>query len=202
MTRHALRAGVLMQVVLWVLTAPAAATDNQPGKQTQRTILDLFHIADARSPFQDRDVRPFHELRHRLYLEMDGARLQAEDWLRAAGVSLLVQRDSDGHRSYQLISGALVDNWPVVRLHARVGGPELSTGLQPHREIPAIGFTIPGESCTFEFEGLRDRRLGTALMAHLHWGKARDRVQYGVAVPLTLGGSIGALFQLHVRLDE
>lgn len=205
MTRHRLRAGVFMQAVVLLLSsaAPGTGSDTQPVERTPRAVLDLFHFEDKRLAPQT-DAGLLRPTRHRLYLEVDGARAQAEDWLHTAGFFLFEQRDSEGRRSYQMMSGALADDWPTVQLHARVGGPQLSAGLQPRRDVPALGLTIPGKTYTLELEGLKDRRLGTALMAHLRWSDARRRIQYGIAVPVALGGdhSVGVLVQLRVSLDE
>lgn len=205
MTRHTLRASVVMQAaVMWLFTStPGMASDTAPAVPTQRIVLDLFHSEDKRLPIQP-SARLLQQPRHRLFLEVDGARAQAKDWLHTAGFSLFEQRDSEGRRSYEVMSGTLANDWPSLQLHARVGGPQLSAGLRPRREVPALGLTIPGDGYTFEFEALKDRSLGTALMARVRWGDAGQRIQYGVAVPLMLGGthSIGALIQVRVSLDE
>ncbi len=212
MTRHQLRAGAFVQAVaLWASIAAAGTDTNtdtstklpaQPADRASGATVELFRFEDKRLAPQV-DARLLREPRHRFYLEVDGAGAQARDWLHTAGFALFEQRDGEGRRSYQVM-GAVADDWPTVKLHARVGGPQLSAGLNPRREVPALGFTIPGETYTLELEGLKDRRLGTALMARIRWGDARQRVQYGIALPLAVSGtpSVGVLLQLRIALDE
>ncbi|HVO26074.1 MAG TPA: hypothetical protein VMW56_20860 [Candidatus Margulisiibacteriota bacterium] len=213
MTRHQLRAGAFVQaVVLWASTA-AAGTDPYTDSYAQahtlsvarpsRAVLELFHFQDKRVAPQA-DARLLREPRSRLYLEVDGAGSQARDWLHTAGFALFEQRDGEGRRSYQVMSGAVADDWPTIQLHARVGGPQLSAGLNPRREVPALGFTVPSASYTLELEGLKDRRLGTALMARMRWSDAQQRLQCAIALPVAVSGtpSVGVLLQLRIALDE
>ena len=213
MTRHQLRAGAFVQAVaLWASTA-AAGTDTYTVTDTQarmlsvarpsRAVVELFQF-EAKRVAPQADARLLREPRNRLYLEVDGAGAQARNWLHTAGFALFEQRDSEGRRSYQVMSGAVADDWPTIKLHARVGGPQLSAGLNPRREVPALGLTVPSENYTMELEGLKDRRLGTALMARIRWGDARQGLQYGIALPVAVSGthSVGVLLQLRIALDE
>jgi hypothetical protein len=214
-TRHQLRAGAFVQAVaLWASIA-VAGTDIYDDTYTSiqartasvarptRAVVELFHFQDKHVAPQV-DARLLREPRHRFYLEVDGAGAQARDWLHTAGFALWEQRDSEGRRSYQVMSGAVANDLPTVHLHARIGGPQLSAGLNPRREVPALGFTVPSESYTLEFEGLKDHRLGTALMARVRWSDVRRHLQYGVALPIAVSGtpSIGLLLQLRIALGE
>jgi hypothetical protein len=212
-TRHQLHAGAFVQAAaLWASIA-AAGTDTSTATHTPAralsvrpssgTVVDLFQFQERRLAPQA-DARLLREQRNRLYLEVDGAGAQARDWLHTAGFALFEQRDSEGRRSYQVMSGAVADDLPTVHLHARVGGPQLSAGLNPRREVPALGFTLPTDSYTVELEGLKDRRLGTALMARIRWSDARQRLQFGIALPIAVSGtpSVGVLLQLRAALDE
>src|SRR5207253_184173 len=109
--------------------------------------------------------------RHRFHLEMEGARTQAQDWLRDAGFSLLEERDLEGRRSYQVVSSAPPDDFNL-RVHARLGLPQLSAGLRPRREVPAIGAMIPWQGYAFELEALSDRTLGWELMGRARWSSS------------------------------
>jgi hypothetical protein len=142
--------------------------------------------------------------RHRWRAELQAARALAEDWLRDAGMSLLEERDADGRRTYAVLSGKLAESWPMLRLRARVGRPQLSSGMRPRREAPAVGITFPWKTYTLELEGLDDRDLGYSLLGVFRWGDASRRVQYGVALPVALedGPSVGALLQVRVRLGN
>jgi len=220
-TRHQLGAGAFVQAMaLWASIAaagtdsyPHTATDTDTDSNTQartlpvarpsRAVVELFRFEGKRVAPQA-DASLLREPRPRLYLEIDGAGVQARDWLHTAGFALFEQRDSEGRRSYQVMSGAFADDWPTTKLHARVGGPQLSAGLNPRREVPALGFTFPSESYTLELEGLKDRRLGTALMARIRWGDARQRLQYGIALPVAVSRthSVGVLLQLRITLGE
>jgi hypothetical protein len=141
--------------------------------------------------------------RDRLRLELVGARAQAEDWLRDAGFSLLEDRDGDGRRSYAVISQPLIGNGPVIRVHARVGRPQLSAGLTVRRDRPAFGMTMPWRRYTFELEGFDDQDEGYMLMGRFQWSDRQRRVQYGLALPVDVDNdpSIGILVQLRLRFD-
>jgi hypothetical protein len=142
--------------------------------------------------------------RHRFKIELEGARVRAENWLHDAGFSLLEGRDAHGKRTYTVISGPLTWHWPALRFRTRFGHPPLSAGLDPRRNTPAVGFVLLLEQVTLEFEGLDDKELGYTLMGVLRWAGRNDRVQYGIAVPIALeaGGSAGALLQVRLRLGR
>lgn len=204
MNRHVLRAGMLAEVcVLWILAAAcSSASESQSATSTSSPAIDLFHLQGSKvGPQSAHPTVP--QARHWFSLEIAGARAQAEDWLHANGLSLLEDRDSEGRRSYQVMSQNLASDWQAVQLHARLGGPQLSAGLRPRREIPALGITIPAQAYAFEFEGVKDRALGTALMTRMSWSDPQRRLQYGIAMPIAVSGthSIGVLFQLRLKLN-
>jgi len=148
--------------------------------------------------------RRVERARQRFRIELQRARAQAEDWLHDAGFSLLEERDSEGKRTYALLSGTLVADGPVIRFHARVGRPQLSAGLTVRRNRPAFGFTIPWQQYTVEMEALEDQELGYMLMGRFRWSDPQRRLQYGLAFPLSFedGGSIGVVLQVHVRFGK
>src|SRR2546422_685559 len=128
-----IRAGVVVQtIVLWLLSAgPSAAADAMPVHQSRPGEVDLFLQFDKyTAPLLTGADRFARRPRHWLHLEVEAARAQAQDWLRESGFSLLEERDGDGRRSYQVISSTPADEWPAMRVHARVGLPELSAGLR------------------------------------------------------------------------
>jgi hypothetical protein len=204
MARTQLRACFSIRIVVLsvVIAAPGFGAD-PPEPTAKRASLVLLESPESESLTPLRDVVARKHPRHRLYLELDGARAQAEDWLRQGGFALLEERDLDNRRSYQVVSNPTTD-WPGVRLHARIGRPQLSAGLQPRRQIPALGISIPWERYEFQLEGLSDHRFGWALLWQLQWSDAQRRVQWGVALPLGIshGPSVGALFQLRLRFSE
>ena len=200
MSRRAIGAGVLAEaVLLHILTAVASAADQAVQSAPPR--IELIHTTYAPVrlfTFQS----PVNQSRHRFKLEIEGARLQAEDWLHDAGFSLLEERDGDGRRGYAVISGALVSEGPIIRLRARFGERQLPASLSVRSEMPAIGITMPWRQYSVEFEGVQDRSLGYVLMQSFHWSDPRRRVQWGFAVPVAIrhGLSVGALLELRVRL--
>ena len=204
MNRHVLRAGMFVEAcVLWILAAAcSSASESQSVTSTSSPAIDLFHLHVLRV-FPESAHPAVPQARHWFSLEIAGARAQAEDWLHANGLSLLEDRDSEGRRSYQVMSQNLATDSQTVQFHARLGGPQLSAGLRPRREIPALGITVPAQAYAFELEGVKDRALGTALMTRISWSGPQRRLQYGIAVPLAISGthSIGVLFQLRLKLD-
>lgn len=204
MTRRVLGAGVLVEAaLLYVLTTAAAAEPSPPNANAQGLQIDLFHAVDSVARILTINPR-LGRARHRFRLELQGARAQAEDWLRDAGFSLLEERDGEGQRSYAVISGALVTEWPVVRLRVRVGNPQLAAGLRLRRNVPAIGLTIPWGEYAFEVEGAQEKNLGYLFMATLSRSDPQQRFQYGIAFPVTFGAgpSVGALLQLRMRFGQ
>jgi len=206
MSRHQHCASVFVQAVaLWVLAASSSAgSDTLPAHPARPKEIELLHLTEARGAPRLVVREPVRRVRHRFSAEMNGARAQAEDWLRTSGFSLLESRDSEGRRSYELISGTLASQAPAMRFHTRIGRPRLSSGLRPSRKVPALGLTIPGDTYTVELEGLRDSDFGWALMGSVRWGDPHQRVQYGIALPIMVGdtSSVGALLQLRVRFGD
>jgi hypothetical protein len=183
------------------MTRTAAVGQAATRGEVETSRIDLF-------PQVDQTVRlvltpGVFKSRHRFRIELQGARAQAEDWLHSAGFSLLEERDVEGRRSYAVLSGALISDGPLVRLHARVGNPQLWAGLHLRRAVPAIGVTMPWREFTVEMEGVADKTRGYLMMASLCRSDALQRVRYGIALPIAVGAhpSIGALFQLQVRID-
>lgn len=205
MTRRVVGAAVLAQTaVLCVLTAPAGAADSDPPSAWfQRPPIELFQNVD-------RAVRVFSinprvgGSQHRYRLELEGARAQAQDWLHEAGFSLLEERDVEGQRSYAVLSGALVAEWPMVRLRLRMGAPQLSAGLRVRQSVPAVGLTIPWRDYAFDLEGVQEKNLGYLFMATLSRTDPHGRFQYGIAFPMAVGSgpSVGALLQVRMRFDQ
>lgn len=162
----------------------------------QPALVELFQMPD-RVEWQRRgdDIPP---VPHRLSLEITGARLQAEDWLRDAGVAVLEEHDAEGHRSFTLLSDTFASQSPVLHLRARFGRPELAAGLRLRQSTATIGLVIPWQQSVIEFEAVNDRRLGYGFLGSLHWQDAHDRFQCGVAMPVAAGG-VAVLLQLQMR---
>jgi hypothetical protein len=197
-----IRAVAVQAVALWLMTSePSASGETIPLPRARPAQINLFLQFDTHALQPLAADRYVQQPRHWLRLEAEGARVQAEDWLRDAGFSLLEVRDVEGRRSYQVISSTPTDESPGVRVHARIGLPQLSAGLQPRREVPAIGAMIPWKRYAFELEALDDRRVGWEVMGRVQWSNPNERVQYGVALPLALRGgpSVGVLFQVRMR---
>jgi hypothetical protein len=198
-----IRAVAVQAVALWLLTSePSAGGDLIPTPRARPAEINLFLQFDTPSSSRPLAVdRYLRQPPHWLHLEAQGARLQAEDWLRDAGFSLLEERDSEGRRSYQVISSTPTDESPGVRFHARIGLPQLSAGLEPRRNMPAIGAMIPWKRYAFELEGLNEHRLGWELMGRARWSAPDEHLQYGIAIPLAVRGgpSVGVLFQVRMR---
>lgn len=137
-------------------------------------------------------------------LQLTGARSQATNWMQDSGFSLLRDRDSRGSQRFTMAAGALTTKWASFHLRARVGRPELSAGLRPRRQTPAFGVTVPWERFTFELEALDDKDFGYSVLGGLRWRQGDGRVQYGVALPVSLGqgASMGAILQVLIRLDD
>src|SRR5439155_481204 len=139
-----IRAVAVQAVALWLMSAePSAGDDTIPVPRARPAQINLFLQVDTHSVRPLAADRYLRQVPHWLHLEAAGARVQAEDWLRDAGFSLLDERDSEGRHSYQVISSASADDGPTVRVHARFGLPQLSAGLRPRREMPAVGAMIP-----------------------------------------------------------
>ncbi|MBI4517118.1 MAG: hypothetical protein HY699_15030 [Deltaproteobacteria bacterium] len=147
---------------------------------------------------------PKRARRHRLQLEVAGARVQTEDWLRAAGFSLLEQRDGEGRRSYTVVSDALAAQWPEVRLRAQFGGPQLSAGLRSRRGPVSVALTIPWQGYAVELESREDRTFGYSLLVALRSRDRQQRLQYGLALPMSLerAPNFGIVLQLRLRLGD
>lgn len=139
-----------------------------------------------------------------LTLQLSGARSQAVDWMADGGVSLLKDRDAYGSKRYTMASGALTTKWAAFHFRARVGRPEMSAGLQPRRHAPAFGVTIPWERFTLELEAMDDKDFGYSLLTGLRWSQPDRRVQYGVALPMSIGDgpSVAAILQILIRFDD
>lgn len=193
---------LLEAVVVGILMAGSGAADELSGPtQGERPRFELFQrVETARLTIGP----PALQLQHRFRLELEGARAQAEDWLHDAGFSLLEERDGDGRNSYSVISAVLVADWPAVRVRARIGGPQLSAGLQVRRQTPAIGITLPLKAYNVELEGLQEKNLGYLLMGSLRWSDKTQRIEYGVSVPLAFKGgpTLGVLLQVRIRFDQ
>jgi hypothetical protein len=194
-------------VVFWILSAAPTQAQNSrlPASQSGLLLPRDAMQSPAGRPARGLAFDPLvGRSQERFQLEFEGARSQAQDWLHDAGFSLLEERDNEGRRSYSVTSGALADDWPGIHLRARLGGSQLSAGLQPRHNAPAIAITIPWQRYTLEIEGSDDRALGYALTGTFRWSDPRNRVQYGVALPLALGGgpSAGALLQIGVHWGE
>jgi hypothetical protein len=207
MTPCAWRKSVLLAATtlsLLIAVRCAAGLDAPIKRAAPPLAFDLFRTPDIpRDP-----ILPFDQLgdrpRHWVRVEVQAARAYAQDWLRSTGFSLLEDRDSEGRHRYQVFSRRLTQDWPEVRVHTRIGRPVLSAGLQPRRNVPAFGLTIPGPGYVIEAEGFQDRELGWSLMGRVYGSSDPGaRIRYGVAVPFTLRRpSVGVLFQLQVRLGD
>lgn len=140
----------------------------------------------------------------RILLEVEGAGRQAEDWLRNGGFSLFEEKDHHGRRSYVVMSETFTRRVPTMRIRARMGLPQLSAGMRPSGESPAIGVTVPWQRYMFELEGFNDRRLGYAVVGSARWSEANRRLQYGIAMPVALsrGPSVGFVLQVGVRFGK
>lgn len=139
-----------------------------------------------------------------LTLQLSGARSQAADWMADGGVSLLKDRDAHGSKRFTMASGALTTKWASLHFRARVGRPEMSAGLQPRRHAPAFGVTIPWDQFTLELEAMDDKDFGYSLLTGMRWSQPGRRVQYGVALPMSIGDdpSVAAILQILIRLDD
>lgn len=181
-------------------TAQDVARHGAPSPREIRLLQD----ADAPTIRLLDTGRALERPKHWVRMELQAARAQAEDWLKDAGLSLLEERDPEGRRRYQLTSDVLSDNWPLLRLRARLGRPELSAGLRVRRDVPAVGITVPWQRYAFELEGLADHDLGYAFTGSMRWSDPQGSVQYGLAFPLAFrgGASIGVLLQFGVRLGR
>lgn len=137
-------------------------------------------------------------------LQVSGARSQANEWLDDSGFSLLKDRDSQGSKRFTMAAGTLTTKWGSFHLRGRVGRPELSAGLRPRRYAPAFGVTVPWKQFTFELEALNDRDFGYTVLSGFRWSDDKGRVQYGVALPVSVadGPSIAAILQVLIRLDD
>jgi hypothetical protein len=137
-------------------------------------------------------------------LQLSGVRNRASDWVDDSGFSLLKDRDSYGKSRYTMATGALATKWGSFYLRARVGRPEMSAGLRPRRHAPAFGITVPWQQFTFELEALDDKEFGYSVLTGLRWSHPNQRVQYGVALPLSIGDgpSVAAILQVLIRLDD
>jgi hypothetical protein len=137
-------------------------------------------------------------------LQVSGVRSQAADWLDDSGFSLLKDRDSQGSRRYTMAAGAIATKWGSFHLRGRVGRPELSAGLRPRRYAPAFGLTVPWKQFIFELEALNDKDFGYTVLSGFRWADPRGRVQYGLALPVSVdqGPSIAGILQVLIRLDD
>jgi hypothetical protein len=138
-------------------------------------------------------------------LQVSGARSQAADWLEDGGFSLLKDKDPYGSKRFTFATGALTTKWASFHFRARIGRPEMSAGLRPKRHSPAFGVTVPWNRFVLEIEALDDGEFGYSLLTGLRWTPGADRrVQYGVAVPVSLDGSpsAAAILQVLIRLDD
>jgi hypothetical protein len=197
-----IRAVAVQAVALWLMsTEPSAAGDRAPLPRVRAAAINLFIQLDTPVLQPLAIDRSVGKPRHWLRLEAEGARLQAEDWLRDAGFSLLEERDAEGRRSYQVVSSTPTDESPGARVHARIGLPQLSAGLRPRREMPAIGAMIPWHQYALELEALDERKVGWELMGRVRWSAPDEQLQYGIALPVAVRGgpSLGVLFQVRLR---
>jgi hypothetical protein len=204
MLRTFTAASVLTEAALLCLLASAGAADRPSAPSNLgRPPIQFFHDVQPPARLFTFD-RPLGRSRHRFRLELEGARAQAQDWLHDGGFFLLEERDAEGRRSYEVRSHTLVTDWPVVRLRARVGQPQLAAGMRMRRNTPALGFTIPWQQYAFEFEGVEERSLGYLFLGTLRWADPSQRLQCGVAVPIAVGGnpSVGALLQIRMRIGQ
>jgi len=204
MTRRAYGAGVLAEALLLGLVTAMAAAADPPAAPLPRSHrrIQLFQAREVggASRLTGAAIAP---LPQRFTLEMAGARSNAQDWLHDAGFSLLEDRDSEGQRSYTLQSGTLASTAPLVHLQARVGRPELAAGLRLNHNSASVGLTMPLPHSVIEIEGVDNRGAGYGFLGSLRWHDARDRLQYGVALPVAIGkgAAVGVLFQLRCTLD-
>src|SRR5882724_3319821 len=101
-----IRAVAVQAVALWLMTSePSAGGDTIPVHRARPAPINLFFQFDTPTPQPLAVDRYVGKRRHWLRLEVEGARLQAEDWRRDAGFSVLEERDAEGRRSYQVVSG-------------------------------------------------------------------------------------------------
>lgn len=137
-------------------------------------------------------------------LQFSGAKNQTADWMEDGGFSLLKDRDPYGSSRYTVATGALTTKWASFHFRARVGRPEMSAGLRPRRHAPAFGVTVPWDRFVFELEALDDKDFGYSILSGLRWSPAHQRVQYGLALPVSVGDgpSAAAILQILIRLDD
>lgn len=189
---------------LWLIAVPAAAEEEAEGPTT--TQLALLHerwwawepAAVQRRPTEIESPVDW------LKLQLSGATSQAADWMEDGGFSLLKDRDPYGSSRYTVASGALSTRWASFHLRARVGRPEMSAGLRPRRHAPAFGVTVPWDRFVFELEALDDKDFGYSILTGMRWSPADRRVQYGLALPVSVGDgpSAAAILQVLIRLDD
>lgn len=199
-------------LVLLVTTAPSATIAEEPliveekheGLTTTQVVLlhERWLAWESVRP----GVRPteFKSPVDWVKLQVSGVRSQANDWLDDSGFSLLKDRDSWGSKRYTVAAGALTTKWGSFHLRGRVGRPELSAGLRPRRYSPAFGVTVPWKQFTFELEALDDKDFGYSVLSGLRWADPKGRVQYGLALPVSVGKgpSVAAILQVLIRLDD
>ena len=193
--------GLFTEVLLAGLCIGSAVAAERPGVHLAREsppveLLQMVNPMEWR-PRAD-EMTP---LRQRVYFEVTGARAQAEDWLRNAGMSVLEEHDPEGHRSFTLLSDAAISESSVIHLRARFGRPEVAAGLHLRQNTATIGMMIPWQQSVFELEAVNDRSLGYGFLASMHWRDALDRFECGIAVPMAAGG-VGVLLQLRMRFGQ
>lgn len=200
--RAHIRVLVLALATCLLSTLSAFAEEAVPPKPKLNLEPDLLEVGDSTSfVLVDREI-PFAE--DRVLLEVDGAREQAEDWLHSGGFSLLEEKDPHGRSSYVVLSESFIHRVPTMRIRARMGRPQLSAGFRLDDESPAIGVMLPWQRYTFELEGIRDGRLGYAVVGSARWSRNDHRLQYGIAMPLAVshGPSVGLILQVGVRFGK
>ncbi len=202
--RYTVVHGILALAAVVTMVAPGLA-EEETGDEPTSTQLVLLHERwlawePDRPAVRPTDVKgPVDWVK----LQLSGARSQATDWIEDGGFSLLRDRDSRGSQRFTMAAGALTTKWGSFHLRARVGRPELSAGLRPRRQYPAFGVTVPWEQFTFELEALDDKDFGYSILSGLRWRQANDRVQYGIALPFSVGEpSVAAILQILIRLDD
>jgi hypothetical protein len=202
--RHHRSLQAIVAVAALVVTiAPALAeeTEDEP-TSTQLVLLHERWLAwePARPSVRPTDVKgPVDWIK----LQLSGARSQATHWIEDSGFSLLRDRDSRGSQRFTMAAGALTTKWASFHLRARVGRPEMSAGLRPRRQYPAFGVTVPWDRFTFELEALNDKDFGYSILSGFRWHQGDGRVQYGVAMPFSVGHpEVAAILQVLIRLDD
>jgi hypothetical protein len=191
--------------ILAVLSASVAAAEERIDGPTSTQLALLHERRWAWEPAVA--VRPteFQGPIDWIRLQLSGARDQPAEWMEDGGFSLLKDRDPyDGSKRFTFASGALTTKWASVHLRMRLGRSDIDPWPQRRQRWSAFGVTIPWDRFTLEIEALDDNEFGYSVRTGLRWAPTDQRVQYGVALPVSVGGgpSVAAILQILIRLDD